>query len=42
MKYLLLLILLCVSASLREALAAHASKPNILVIYTDDQGFGEL
>jgi arylsulfatase A len=37
-----LLILLCVSASLREIHAAEPAKPNIILILADDLGYGDL
>ena len=38
----LLLAILCVSASLRMASAAEAPKPNIVFIFADDWGWGDL
>ena len=38
----LLLILLCVSASLCEASSAEVPKPNIIFIFADDWGWGDL
>jgi arylsulfatase A-like enzyme len=37
-----LLILLCAAATLRESSAADLSKPNVILIMTDDQGYGDL
>ena len=34
--------LLLLSASLVSASLAHAAEPNFIVIFTDDQGYGDL
>ncbi len=34
-------LLLCVTAAPGEASAADATKPDIVIIYTDDQGYGD-
>ncbi|MEO6784716.1 MAG: arylsulfatase [Chthoniobacteraceae bacterium] len=42
MKPILALILLCVSASLRETQAAEPAKPNLVYILCDDLGYGDV